>query len=64
MRRRAAFTLYLSFDSQRGRLRQHCITDSVDVRGKFICGETCYDIWLCLDQEGDASDDKCKPAFS
>eukprot|EP00959_Pyramimonas_sp_CCMP1952_P283270 5921452-Pyramimonas_sp.AAC.1 len=49
---------------QRNWLRQHCAADSVDVRGQFTCGGTCYDIWLCTDREGDASDDKCKPSIS
>eukprot|EP00959_Pyramimonas_sp_CCMP1952_P453894 9469041-Pyramimonas_sp.AAC.1 len=51
----------LKHDSPRHWLRQHCATDSVDVRSQFASGETCYDLWQCADQDRGASDDECKP---
>eukprot|EP00959_Pyramimonas_sp_CCMP1952_P017933 380467-Pyramimonas_sp.AAC.1 len=50
-------------DSPRHWLREHCATYSVDVRGQFVRGETCSDLWLCADQERGASDDECKPSI-
>eukprot|EP00959_Pyramimonas_sp_CCMP1952_P224085 4685283-Pyramimonas_sp.AAC.1 len=52
MRRRTPFTLYRGANSQRNWLRQHCPTDSADVRGPFASGETCYDIGYVSTKKG------------
>eukprot|EP00959_Pyramimonas_sp_CCMP1952_P296497 6202617-Pyramimonas_sp.AAC.1 len=64
MRRRATFTIHRSFDRPRDWFRQHCDADSACICCQSTCGETCYDVWLCPDQIGGASDDKCELTIS
>eukprot|EP00959_Pyramimonas_sp_CCMP1952_P191735 4009374-Pyramimonas_sp.AAC.1 len=40
------------------------IADSVDSCCQATFGETCYDVWLCPDQKGNASDDQREPTIS